>query len=277
MALFLPTGGKPAEPIESGHWYLPDGTPYYTVKGANGVVRPVTIRDAKKCAAVPSVTTVLAVLAKHALETWKVKQGILAALTLPRDANESDDAYLARVLADSQAQAKAAAEEGSRIHDACECAMQGRPYPDKYRAHVKSAMDALHALFPKVTDWVAEKSFAHPSGYGGKVDVHSPSTGIVVDYKTTDERRGSAKRFHWDQHYQLAAYQAGLGLPRNECANIFVSRTDPGVVFTHKWKVAEIEEGWQVFAATLELWKRIKGFDSSFKTNNKETSHDALG
>lgn len=264
MALILPVGNKPPEQTDTGHWYAPDGSPFYTVVGANGNTRGVTLRDARKTGAVPSVTTVLSVLAKPALETWKVKQGILAALTLPREPDESDDAYLARVLVDSREQAKAAAEEGTRIHDACECAIKGLPYPDKYRWHVKGALDRLADLFPDVDDWVAEASFAHESGYGGKVDLHSPSTGIVADYKTTDERSGSTKRFHWDQHYQLAAYQNGLALPRTDCANIFVSRTEPGTVFSHKWSAEEVEAGWQVFSATLEVWKRLKGFDPSF-------------
>jgi len=115
-----------------------------------------------------------------------------------------------------------------------------------------------------VDDWIAEASFAHESGYGGKVDLHSPSTGIVVDYKSTDAGRGSAKRFHYDQHWQLAAYQYGLKLQANKCGNIFVSRTDPGVVFSHVWGVAEISEGLSVFQAALDLWKRLKKYDPSF-------------
>lgn len=265
MALHLPVGGKPPEQTDTGHWYTRAGTPAYQQVTAKGNLRGTDLRDARKLSLVPSVTTVLSVLAKPALETWKVKQGILAALTLPREPGEADDAYLARVLTDSREQAKAAAEEGTRIHDACECAVKGQPFPDAYLLHVRGALAKLNDLFPDVDDWVAEASFAHESGYGGKVDLHSPSTGIVCDYKTTDERSGSTKRFHWDQHYQLAAYQNGLCLPRNACANIFVSRTEPGTAFAHKWSAEEVEDGWQVFAAALEVWKRLKRFDPSFQ------------
>ena len=265
MALYLPTGARPADKSETGHWYTRTGEPAYQQVTKGGALRGTDLRDARKYGLVPSVTTVLSVLAKPALEAWKVRQGILAALTLPRNPDEPDEAYLARVLADSKQQAFDAAEEGTRIHDACECAIKGLPYPTKYRLHVEGALAKLAEMFPGVTDWVAEASFAHESGYGGKVDLHSPSTGIVADYKTTDERAGSTKRFHYDQHYQLAAYQNGLGLPRSECANIFVSRTDPGVAFGHKWKASEIEAGWSVFSATLEVWKRLKAFDPSFR------------
>lgn len=249
---------------ESQHWYSRAGAPAYEVCGAGGFPRPTTLRDARKVGLVPSVTTVLSVIAKPQLEAWKVKQGILAALTLPRIDGEAEEAWLARITADSQQQVVDAADEGTRIHDAIEASFKGKPYPAKYQPHVQAAREALTATFPGVADWVAEASFAHVSGYGGKVDLHSPSAGIVVDWKGKDGDFSDGKKLAYDQHYQLAAYQDGLILPRNVCANGFVSRTHPGEVRLHVWKREEIEQGAQVFAQALALWKAIKGFDPSF-------------
>jgi hypothetical protein len=250
--------------FDSSHWYTRTGAPAYEVAAAKGAMRPTTLRDARKLGLVPSVTTVLSVVAKPQLVAWQVRQGILAALTLPRIEGEPEDAYLARIKADGEQQVKDAAEEGTRIHDAIECAFKGHTYPADYRPHVEAARAALAEAFPGVTDWVAEASFAHESGYGGKVDLHSPSTGIVVDWKGKDGDFSDAKRLAYDQHWQLAAYQRGLGLPRNACANGFVSRTHPGKVKLHVWSKEEIEEGDRVFMAALELWRCIKGFDPSF-------------
>jgi hypothetical protein len=254
----------------SEHWYDRNGLPRYEVVTNGGMVRrPTTLADGRKNGWLPSVTTVLSVLAKPQLENWKVNQGILAALTLPRSEGESESAYISRILADSKAQAIAAAEEGTRIHDACECAVKGLPYEPKYVPHVQGAVDELNRLFPDVSDWVAEASFGSPLGYGGKVDLHSPSTGIVVDYKGKDGDFSDGKKLAYDQHYQLAAYQNGLRLPRNVCANLFVSRTHPGKVASHVWKEAEMEQGWQVFLAALALWKAVKKFDPSFTDEAK--------
>jgi hypothetical protein len=246
------------------HWYSRDGRPCYDQATKTGGLRPTSLADARKVGLVPSVTTILQVLSKPALETWKVNQGIMAALTLPRIAGESEGEYIARILSDSKAQAIAAAEEGTRIHDACECAMKGQPYPEKYIPHVQATRDELARLFPDVTDWVAEASFGASEGFGGKVDLHSPSTGIVVDYKGKDGDFSDGKKLAYDQHYQLAAYQTGLRLPRNVCANLFVSRTHPGKVASHVWTVADMEHGWQVFRSALELWKAVKKFDPSY-------------
>lgn len=247
--------------MQGEHWYKRDGRPCYEMTGRNGLPRPVTLRDARQLGLVPSVTTVLSVVAKPQLTTWQVRQGILAALTLPRREGETDDAYLARVLDDSRQQVVDAAAEGTRIHDAIDASFAGRWYPEKYRQHVEAARAALAEAFPWVDDWVVEQSFACSAGYGGKVDLHSPSTGIVVDWKGKDGPLDDGKRLAYDQHWQLAAYQRGLGLPSAPCASGFVSRTHPGAFKLHVWTPDEIEQGWQVFEAALALWRAVRGYD----------------
>lgn len=247
---------------EGSHWYTTRGEPCYEING-----RGTTLRDARKLSLVPSVTTVLNVVAKPALTNWLVIQGIMAALTGTRDGDESDEAYISRILADSKAQAKAAAEEGSRIHDACERMSKGLTVREQYLPHATAAHAELKRLFPDVDDWIAEQSFAHPLGFGGKCDLHSPSTGIIVDYKTKDGDFSDGKKLAWDQYWQLAAYGRGLGMMGEHFSHgaaIFVSRTHPGCVASHVWSAEEMAEGWDVFEAALALWKRTNRFDASF-------------
>jgi hypothetical protein len=246
------------------HWYGRDGKPCYEQTTQKGALRATDLRDARKLGLVPSVTTVLNVIDKPALTSWRVEQGILAALTLPKVDGESDKDYLARIKTDSGQQVKDAADEGTRIHDAIECHFKGQPIPDRYAPHVAAVVEELGRLFPGVTDWVAEVSFGHPLGFGGKVDLHSPSTGITVDHKGKDGDFTDGKKLAYDQYFQLSPYQKGLGFGHGPAANIFVSRTHPGKVASHVWTAEDMAHGWEVFAAALGLWKAMKRFDPAF-------------
>lgn len=272
-----------------GHFYDRSGNPCYTVKDAKGNLRDSTLRDARKFGWVPSVTEILNVVAKPALTNWLVNQGIMAALTGTRLEGESDPVYIARILKESQQQAKDAAEAGSRIHDACETFVRDGSCHDNYLAHATAAKAELHRLFPDVNDWVCEKSFAHPLGYGGKCDLSSPSTGIIVDYKTKDGALDDGKKLAWDQHWQLSAYQVGLGLTQHEYvdpagndvngnpimhvsppsafkpgAAIFISRTHPGAVASYQWSAEDMAAGWRMFHCALNMFKCMKDYDAAF-------------
>lgn len=244
------------------HWYSRAGEPAYDQITKGGGLRATDLRDARKLGLVPSVTTVLGVVAKPQLEKWKRDQVLMAALTIPRVDGEDEASLIRRINQDSEAQAKAAAEEGTRIHDAIEQYFkEGYPANGPYIKHVRATRAELARLFPDVSDWVAEASFAAEEGFGGKIDLHSPSTGIVVDFKGKDGDFTDGKKLAYDQHWQLAAYQRGKRLRENVCANVFVSRTHPGLVASHLWEIEQVREGWDVFSAALSLWKAIKKYD----------------
>src|SRR3954471_18181417 len=97
----------------ASHWYLRDGTPFHDVEKKDGTgIRPATLADARKVGALPSVTNVLGVLAKPGLDAWKIEQGIMAALTLPRLAQEPLDLFARRVVVDMGEQVERAADFG---------------------------------------------------------------------------------------------------------------------------------------------------------------------
>src|SRR6478752_3695799 len=104
----------------ASHWYLRDGRPYHEIAKKDGSGnRPVTLADARKVLALPSVTNILNVLAKPGLDAWKIEQGIMAALTLPRRADEPLDTFARRVVVDMGEQVDRAADFGTAIHSAC--------------------------------------------------------------------------------------------------------------------------------------------------------------
>jgi hypothetical protein len=205
---------------------------------------------------VPSVTTILNVAAKPGLERWKQEQMLLAALTLPRASDESEQSFIQRVVMDSKEQGKQAAERGNRIHAAIESFYEGIMLADmaEYQVGVGEEIRNRYG----VEEFQPEKAFAHELGFGGKVDLHNKqynSVGLVIDVKSK-EFSDPEKVEAYDEHcMQLSAYRVGLGIPNAVCANIFVSATVPGLVVIKEWNQEELNRGWQMFQALLTFWQ----------------------
>ena len=245
---------KETRASESNHWYTRDGVPRYTVIGKNGKERNTTLRDARTESLVPSVTTVLNVMAKPALIQWLQKQVLMAALTLPRTEGEPEEEYIARIMSDSKEQGRAAADAGTDIHASIQGFYEGEVV-NRHEAHVKGTVAALDLLYGQ-QPWIAERAFGHSLGFGGKCDLHSAvGTGIVADVKTkefTDPNKIDA----YDDHLmQLAAYRVGLGIPFARCSNVFVSRSVPGLVAIKEWEEADLQRGWEMFCSLLKFWQ----------------------
>ena len=234
---------------ESGHWYRPDGAPAYSMVGANGKERAVTLRDARKENLYPSVTGIIRMAAAPALEKWKRNQVLLAALTLPRIADEAESAWLVRVERDWQEQGKAAAEKGTAIHGAIEKHYKGIPTPEWFDWAI-AAGDAIDT-FCGPQHWSAERSFADLfRGYAGKTDLHSGEW--VIDVKTKD---GAPDGKLYDEHImQLAAYREGLGLPGARAGILFVQRETPSAAFVEASQ-DELARGFSMFSALLQFWQ----------------------
>lgn len=247
---------------ESQHWYTKTGDPAYTVKNKDGHQRPTTLRDARKLGLVPSVTTIIKCAASPGLEAWKLQQMMLAALTLPRAPEETEESFISRIQADSKEQAKMAAERGSEVHAALESFFETRHVTSKFSPAVLSTETEIVKVFGDLT-WSAEKSFAM-NGFGGKVDLHSrDGQGVVIDFKTkefTSESLDKAQGF--DEHaMQLAAYRVGLEIPQARCANVFVSVTEPGLVVVREWDQEDLDRGWKMFNSLLEFWYAKSGLE----------------
>lgn len=248
---------------QGGHWYAADGSPAYEIPAKNGNLRPVTLRDARKLNLYPSVTTILGVAAKPGLERWKIEQAVLSALTLPRIEGETEQQFAARALKDSREQARKAAALGTLLHEQIERSFQAECDPEWW-SFVRPVREWLRTQFGDV-EWCAERSFANPRGFGGKVDLFSRNVPVVIDFKTKDFSDPD-KVDAYDEHgIQLAAYQSGLGLERNgerwpERWNLFVSTREPGLIKPVRWSPDMFDRHWTMFCCLLDYWKEDNGY-----------------
>ncbi len=233
-----------------GHWYREDGTPCYTIVGKNGKERNTTLRDARELGLVPSVTTIIRTAAAPALEKWKRGQVLMAALTLPRRIDESESAWLERVERDWQEQGRAAADKGTAIHGALERYYRGEAPDEEYWDWVKVCRNVIENTCGHDNLWSTERSFAHPLGYGGKLDLHSRNW--LLDAKTKD---GIETADVYDEHLmQLAAYKRGAGLNEARCGILFIDRLTAAarIVLVPEWDIAR---GLAMFDSLLAFWQ----------------------
>lgn len=245
---------------ESSHWYdAVTGEPCYEVpnKSKPGEFRPTTLRDAKQFNYVPSVTTVLQILDKPQLNKWKQEQMLLASLTMPWD-KPKDQAWIDAIIEDSKAQSIKAMDLGTQVHAAIQGSYEGiEPLPE-FKIYVEATKKAIDHEFGE-KPWVAEKSFAHPLRFGGKVDLSCPV--CVLDFKTTSLNGEKLKKAGYDDHImQLAAYRLGLKLEKAYLCNVYISTTEPGEVYVKIWNEEESILATQKWIKLLEYWKLDKKF-----------------
>jgi hypothetical protein len=258
---------------DSAHWYQRDGVPLHSVISAKGEPRPTTLRDARKLGLLPSVTNILGVIAKPELTAWLQEQAVMAALTLPRIAGESEDAFAKRVVADSQTTRDGAADFGTAFHHGAE------------RVAKTLEVDAKHPAaewLRHYRDWYQVNAFAlhwtervlvHPEGcYAGTADllIEHPVHGLtLVDLKTMKMKAGTKMTPYKTWCYQLAAYRYAVGQPV-KCLNLVVNSVEPSVPIEHVWSDEEMESGWQAFMAAHRLWVIEKGYDPAKATLKAE-------
>jgi hypothetical protein len=236
--------------LESGHFYMQDGTPAYTIIGKNGRERNTTVKDARELNLVPSVTTVMSVMAKPGLNTWLQQQVLLAALTLPREENESEADWLTRVMSDAKSTGRDAADRGTRMHGVLECFYRSEA-PSMWPIYVIETDRAMIEHFGQ-RNWIAETSAAD-YGFAGKVDLWcDEGDGIVIDFKTKDGTLDKVAVYH-EHLMQLAAYRVLLGVPKARAANVFLNERGDVKIIEHDHD--DLNRAYECFECLLKFYK----------------------
>jgi hypothetical protein len=167
-----------------------------------------------------------------------------------------------RVFALAKEHAMKAAERGTHIHNLLEQQLLTGKCGSKDPNEIHMVMQTIIKMKEVCgdQDWKVEKSFAHPMGYGGKIDVYSDEW--VVDFKTKELVEGKKPDMYDSYGVQLAAYNHGVGGGR-KLLNLFISVSSPGYVVDYEWE--ERERLFSMFEAALNLWKLTKRYDASWQ------------
>lgn len=268
---------------ESAHFYNRRGEACYEVPDSTGkrMITP-TLVHARKLGLLPGFTAVNKILAAPGLEKWKRDQAVLAALTLTRGAQESDEAFLKRVDTDGKAHARQRADEGTEIHKAIEQFLRGEAYDVRWHAQVSATIKLLGEL-PEgiVGDYKSKEVLgdkqdrelffddhimqlvAYKYGYlhdgsGCPQDFYRLPTGKCVSELTFGCPLGYGGRI---DVFRKASSGAGMS---NVCVSILISVKEPGLVRYKIWTEEEELRGWEMFKSALLLWKLKNRYDSGW-------------
>jgi len=227
-------------------------------------LRASTVSDAKKARKngeiwCPSVTTVLGILDKPALNNWGIDEHLKTAFELLCDIsyqNNTAENYLENVKRITQERLDAAPKAGTEIHQVLEVFMRDGIEPE---GEIEKKI--CHNVRDKLLDvcgeqkWECEKYFVAEEGYAGCADLVSGEW--VIDYKTkqTKDKFKPGKMAYPEHARQLAAYQSGLPDVSGYCANIFIC-LETGEIDFYEHSIDAISDGWLDFLDCLSIYKR---------------------
>jgi hypothetical protein len=249
----------------SSHWYTRDGKSMHTVIAkTTGLPRSTTIRDARKLDLVPSVTNILAMKSKPALETWKIDKAIIAAADNPQKDGEPREVWLSRIATMADEEARKAAEFGTMLHDALEDHLTGKAEPTgEVETYLRPTFEWLRENVAQVID--TEQSFVAEEGYAGRRDLYcllrhnGAERRALIDFKTQRFKGKADATFYKEWSMQLAAYARPLsegGEPL--LVSIAIPSDGPGRPCVKAWDNGG--QAWHAFLACFSLWKFEKEY-----------------
>lgn len=251
-------------PESSAHWYTRQGDPCHVVpKKDKSGMRAVNLRYDRGMNLLPSSTNILSIKAKPAIVDYKVKQALLAAVTLPRLEGETEDVFMERVVVDMEAHKNAASAFGTKIHRYCEdLSGQQDPELEPYVADYRrwEAENVREVL------WSEKVLVNEKIGYAGTADklvVLKDGRTALPDFKTqgikyrdtkTKGRIKNDPEFYPEWEYQLVSYGKCLKDEPDAYISIVIDSSEPGPAHVYEWPPGGRRNAWRAFLALHFVW-----------------------
>jgi hypothetical protein len=270
--------------MDSSHWYSLDGKPVHTQPTKDGEgQRATTLRDARKLALLPSVTSIISILDKPQLTRWKLRETAKAALNVPPpQGDEPLERFADRAIEHAMSQVGEAADLGTKIHNAIENLMRGSAEEpsDEMRPFVKPVLEWMRSVGVKVThSEIVLVNAVH--GFAGRVDaLFTWGDGFgkmgILDFKTKKTKEGEKVEAYDEHLLQLAAYAATHYSPEHlkhvVAANLFISSTEPGRLEVVKHDKERMVAAYEAFTQMCAIWRFRKGYDPRPEVQMKEAA-----
>ena len=236
-------------------WYKPTGELFTDqIEMKKGGFRDPNVKDARKLGLVPSVTSILDLLAKPGLEKWK--QGLLMDFIYRREDVSLSEAkeYAYEQYAEERDKSTGF---GTRFHYLVEQYFKGERDFALDEEMMKFFPPFVEFLEENGIEGESEKSFAsnHKGmGYAGTIDLEDDEW--VSDFKTQDTKDTGRFATYPESLWQGAAYTLDSG---KKFRNIYISSSEPKLFKIKEYSMEELEKAQEIFKLLLALFHKIKG------------------
>ena len=257
-----PSNSRLVQTDQAGHWYTAEGESAHVVIGKNGKERNTTVTDARQMGLYPSVTSVLGIMDKPQLTSWKIEQAIMSSLTLPKEEGETLEEYARRVVKDSKESTTKAAEHGTKMHTEMENILLGRA------CSADEVLKPYIETFKKWADANVEKTYwcekgLVGAGYAGRCDAYVKLKGIgdaIIDLKNRKVNPKYSPFYEHSDAPQLWAYKNASENPQAACVSIVLASNDSSKLMTRVWEDDELYQAGIGFNALLKVWAWVKAY-----------------
>jgi hypothetical protein len=250
------------------HFYNKQGQLIDTIQGKNGKPRKTNIKDARELNLLPSVTELLKIFSRPAIEKWKVTEALKYSVDNPKMDQESIETYLSRVIPACYEKSSIAKDFGSLMHFQIECYLKNTPCP---------IPPEIEKFWPHVLEYITANGFCGEAekvivdsevGFAGTCDFDGKAFNIddvCVDFKTqsTLDKNNKPKKivFYDEWAFQLAGYT----LRNNKtCINMVISSDEPGKIEHKIWDNDAIVRGKLIFKRLCEIYSLTKNLPFSW-------------
>jgi hypothetical protein len=264
---------------DGGHWYTRDGESCHEVPDPDNPDQMIktTLKHARVLNLGPSVTTIQGGENRPAINRWgNDKSALEGAAQEHLLGRMPERQWLNMVRSKAFAPVEGAAIAGEQYHLVAESITNNTELPDY-------ELDIPEEFFGGFCEWwessgltaiTTEASFAHPLGYGGRMDLvarDAEGRHVFADYKTKDTKGKTKSRlfFKNDHPVQLMAYRKGYehtGWPfafrrTPLLLTVIISRDEPGRIEWKYWPEEDHDGYWEKFKALLTIWKINNNYD----------------
>jgi hypothetical protein len=211
---------------------------------------------------IPSVTTILALLAKPALKTWMRDQVCQAAYKLHLDPTFTlppYEEYKNILITEADKPGSEAADKGKTIHYAIECCIKGETprfeFPEEILPYLEHVYGFIKTNNLRGTCEAVAIHEHEGMAYAGTIDLDDGN--IITDHKTQNTKNGKFTIYpEWK--IQLGGYT--LARPGVETVrNFLISSTEVGVMEFKTYEKEELRLGQSMFINLLSFYYSMKG------------------